>query len=219
MHGVEMSTQTYARIAGTGSYLPERILTNAEMETLVETTDEWIRERTGIRQRHIAASGQTTGDLAFEAAKRALDAAGVEPGEIDLIVLGTTTPDIIFPVHRLPAAAPPGRERLRRVRRERGLFRVHLCARRGQQFHSCRKRATALVVGAETLTRMLDWSDRGTCVLFGDGAGAVVLKASDEPACCPHTCTRTAATRNCSTTRSASRPDSPTSPTMACACA
>jgi 3-oxoacyl-[acyl-carrier-protein] synthase-3 len=180
MHGVEMSTQTYARIAGTGSYLPERILTNAEMETLVETTDEWIRERTGIRQRHIAASGQTTGDLAFEAAKRALDAAGVEPGEIDLIVLGTTTPDIIFPStacllqHRLGANGCAAFD----VNAACSGFIYALGV--ANNFIRAGSARTALVVGAETLTRMLDWSDRGTCVLFGDGAGAVVLKASDE---------------------------------------
>src|SRR5688500_12987785 len=90
-------TQIYARIAGTGSYLPEKVLTNADLEKFVETTDEWIHERTGIRQRHIAAEGQTTADLAFEAARRALEAAGVAASELDLIVLGTTTPNIIFP--------------------------------------------------------------------------------------------------------------------------
>ena len=92
-----MTKQIYARIAGTGSYLPEQIVTNADLEKRVDTTDEWIRTRTGIRQRHIAADGQTTGDLAFEAATRAMAAAGVDAREIDLIVLGTTTPDIIFP--------------------------------------------------------------------------------------------------------------------------
>jgi 3-oxoacyl-[acyl-carrier-protein] synthase-3 len=92
-----MTAQIYARIAGTGSYLPDKVLTNADIEQLVDTSDEWIRERTGIRERHVAAEGQTTGDLAFEASKRALEAAGVQANEIDLLVLGTTTPDIIFP--------------------------------------------------------------------------------------------------------------------------
>ena len=173
-------TQIYARIAGTGSYLPERILTNAEMEKLVDTTDEWIRERTGICQRHIAADGQTTGDLAFEAAKRALDAAGVKASEIDLIVLGTTTPDIIFPStacllqHRLGANGCAAFD----VNAACSGFIYALGV--ANNFIRAGAAKTALVVGAETLSRMLDWSDRGTCVLFGDGAGAVVLKASED---------------------------------------
>lgn len=175
-----MTTQPFARIAGTGSYLPERILTNAEMESLVDTTDEWIRDRTGIRQRHIAAAGQTTGDLAFEAAKRALDAAGVKASDLDLIVLGTTTPDIIFPStacllqHRLGANGCAAFD----VNAACSGFIYALGV--ANNFIRAGSAKTALVVGAETLSRMLDWSDRGTCVLFGDGAGAVVLKASDE---------------------------------------
>jgi 3-oxoacyl-[acyl-carrier-protein] synthase-3 len=175
-----MTTQPFARIAGTGSYLPERILTNAEMESLVDTTDEWIRDRTGIRQRHIAAAGQTTGDLAFEAAKRALDAAGVKASDLDLIVLGTTTPDIIFPStacllqHRLGANGCAAFD----VNAACSGFIYALGV--ANNFIRAGSAKTALVVGAETLSRMLDWSDRGTCVLFGDGAGAVVLKASEE---------------------------------------
>jgi 3-oxoacyl-[acyl-carrier-protein] synthase-3 len=176
-----MTTQIFARIAGTGSYLPEKVLTNADLEKLVDTTDEWIRERTGIRERHIAADGQTTGDLAFEAARRALDAAGVKASEIDLLVMGTTTPDIIFPStacliqHRLGANGCPAFD----VNAACSGFVYALGV--ANNFIRSGAAKTALVVGAETLSRMVDWTDRGTCVLFGDGAGAVVLKASEEP--------------------------------------
>ena len=173
--------QPYARIVGTGSYLPDNIVTNADLESQVETSDEWIRERTGIRQRHIALPGQTTGDLAFEAAPRALEAAGVAASEIDLIVLGTTTPDIIFPStacllqHRLGANGCPAFD----VNAACSGFVYALGI--ADKFIRSGAAKTALVVGAETLSRMIDWSDRGTCVLFGDGAGAVVLKADDTP--------------------------------------
>ena len=173
--------QPYARIVGTGSYLPDNIVTNADLEKQVETSDEWIRERTGIRQRHIALSGQTTGDLAFEAATRALEAAGVAASEIDLIVLGTTTPDAIFPStacllqHRLGANGCPAFD----VNAACSGFVYALGV--ADKFIRSGAAKTALVVGAETLSRMIDWTDRGTCVLFGDGAGAVVLKADDTP--------------------------------------
>jgi 3-oxoacyl-[acyl-carrier-protein] synthase III len=173
-------TQIFARIAGTGSYLPDKVLTNADLEKLVETSDEWIQARTGIRQRHIAADGQTTGDLAFEAATRALEAAGVKASEIDLIVLGTTTPDIIFPStacllqHRLGANGCAAFD----VNAACSGFVYALGV--ANNFIRAGAAKTALVVGAETLSRMIDWTDRGTCVLFGDGAGAVVLQASDE---------------------------------------
>ena len=174
-------TQAYARIVGTGSYLPDNIVTNADLEKQVETSDEWIRERTGIRQRHIALPGQTTGDLAFEAATRALEAAGVDASEIDLLVLGTTTPDIIFPStacllqHRLGANGCAAFD----VNAACSGFLYALGV--ANNFIRAGAAKTALVVGAETLSRMIDWSDRGTCVLFGDGAGAVVLKADSEP--------------------------------------
>ncbi|MCK7593565.1 beta-ketoacyl-ACP synthase III [Pseudomarimonas salicorniae] len=176
-----MATLPYARILGTGSYLPERVLTNAELATRVDTSDEWIRERTGIGQRHVAAEGQTTGDLAYEAALRALDAAGVKASEIDLIVLGTTTPDIIFPStacllqHRLGANGCAAFD----VNAACSGFIYALSV--ANQFIRAGTVKTALVVGAETLTRMLDWDDRATCVLFGDGAGAAVLRADSEP--------------------------------------
>ena len=166
----------YARIAGTGSYLPEKILTNKDLEQFVETNDEWIAERTGIRQRHVAAEGQTTCDLAYEAALKAMEAAGVTAAEVDLIVVGTTTPDLIFPStacllqHRLGANGCAAFD----VNAACSGFVYALSV--AEKFVKSGSSKCALVVGAETLTRMLDWSDRSTCVLFGDGAGAVVLK-------------------------------------------
>jgi 3-oxoacyl-[acyl-carrier-protein] synthase-3 len=171
----------YSRIVGTGSYLPEKVLTNADLEKFVETSDEWIRERTGIRQRHVAAEGQTTSDLAVEAAKRAMEAAGVSAGDIDLLIVGTTTPDIIFPStaclvqHRIGANGCAAFD----VNAACSGFLFALST--ADKFVRSGASKCALVIGAETLTRMLDWSDRGTCVLFGDGAGAVVLKPSSEP--------------------------------------
>ena len=171
----------YSRIAGTGSYLPEQIVSNADLEKLVDTTDEWIASRTGIRERRKAAEGETTGDLAFHAATRALEAAGVAASEIELIVLGTTTPDIIFPStagllqHRLGANGCAAFD----VNAACSGFMYALGV--ADQFVRSGQVKKALVVGAETLTRMLDYSDRSTCVLFGDGAGAVVLEASSEP--------------------------------------
>jgi len=174
-------TLIYARIAGTGSFLPERILTNAELEKLVDTTDEWIASRSGIRQRHIAAEGQTTGDLAYGAALAAMESAGVTAAEIELIVLGTTTPDLIFPStacllqHRLGADGCAAFD----VNAACSGFIYALSI--ADKFIRSGAVKTALVVGAETLSRMVDWTDRATCVLFGDGAGAVVLKAAEEP--------------------------------------
>lgn len=175
-----MTERIYSRIAGTGSYLPEKILTNDELSKLVDTSDEWIATRTGIRQRHIAAEGETTSDLSYHAAVRALEAAGVDASELDLIVLGTTTPDIIFPStaclvqHRLGANGCPAFD----VNAACSGFIYALSI--ADNFIRSGAAKTALVIGAETLTRMLDWTDRGTCVLFGDGAGAVVLKADTE---------------------------------------
>ena len=171
-----MST-TYPRIIGTGSHLPENVLTNAQLESRVETTDQWIRERTGIEQRHIAADGETTSDLALIASRKALENAGVKASELDLIIVGTTTPDIIFPStacllqHQLGAKDCPAFD----VNAACTGFIYALSI--AEKFLATGAAKTALVVGAETLSRMLDWSDRYTCVLFGDGAGAVVLRA------------------------------------------
>ncbi len=170
-----------ARIIGTGSHLPETILTNAELQKRVETSDEWIRERTGIEQRHIAAAGECTSDLAVAAAEKALAAAGVAASELDLIIVGTTTPDVIFPStaclvqHRLGAKDCPAFD----VNAACTGFLYALSI--ADKFIRTGAARTALVIGAETLSRMLDWSDRGTCVLFGDGAGAVVLRADSTP--------------------------------------
>jgi 3-oxoacyl-[acyl-carrier-protein] synthase III len=171
----------YSRILGTGSALPERILTNADLEKFVDTSDEWIRERTGIRQRHVAAEGETTGDLSTLAAQRALDAAGVKASELDLIVLGTTTPDIIFPStaclvqHRLGANGCAAFD----VNAACSGFVYALGV--ADKFIRSGQSKKVLVIGAETLTRMISWEERETAVLFGDGAGAVVLEASSEP--------------------------------------
>jgi 3-oxoacyl-[acyl-carrier-protein] synthase-3 len=170
----------HARIIGTGHYLPEQVMTNADLEARVETSDQWIRERTGIRERRVAAEGQTTGDLAEQAARRALEAADVEPGSIDLCIVGTTTPDLIF-----PSTACLIQQRLGLG--ECGAFDVNAACSGfiyalsiATQFIEAGTIRRALVIGAETLTRMLDWNDRSTCVLFGDGAGAVVLEADEE---------------------------------------
>lgn len=171
----------HARITGTGSFLPERVLTNRDLESMVNTTDQWIRERTGILKRHVAVDGQTTCDLAEQAARRALEAAGRKAADVDLIILATTTPDKIFPstacllqqrldIHGCPAfdiqAVCTG-------------FVYALSV--AEKFIGTGAAKCALVIGAETFSRIVDWTDRGTCVLFGDGAGAVVLEASDEP--------------------------------------
>jgi 3-oxoacyl-[acyl-carrier-protein] synthase-3 len=171
---------TFARITGTGSYLPEKVMTNFDLEKIVDTSDAWIRERTGIEKRHIALDGQTTVDLAERAARHALAAAGAKPEEIDLIVLATTTPDRIF-----PSTACLLQSRLD----------IHGCAAFdiqavctgfvyalgvAEKFVKTGAAKKVLVVGAETISRLLNWNDRSTCVLFGDGAGAVVLEADDE---------------------------------------
>ena len=171
---------TYSRIAGTGSYLPDHVMTNNDLEKIVDTSDQWIRERTGISKRHIAADGQNTVDLAEHAARRALASAGRDVQDIDLIIVATTTPDQVF-----PSTACLLQKRLDR----------HGCAAFDIQavctgfvyalavadkFIKTGTSKCALVIGAETLSRVLDWTDRSTCVLFGDGAGAVVVEASDE---------------------------------------
>ncbi|TAN04211.1 MAG: ketoacyl-ACP synthase III [Rhodanobacteraceae bacterium] len=172
---------TYARILATGGALPERVVTNADLEKIVDTSDEWIRSRTGIRERRIAADGETTGDLAFRAGQQALADAGVKASDLDMVILGTTTPDIVFPAtacliqHRLGANGCMAFD----VNAACSGFMYALGV--ANNFIRAGQVKKALVMGAETLTRMVDWSERETCVLFGDGAGAVVLEASDEP--------------------------------------
>lgn len=171
----------YSRIIGTGGYLPEKVLTNHDLEAMVDTTDQWITDRTGIKKRHIAGKDETTCDLAEHAVRQAMEAAGVSADEVDLIVFATTTPDRIF-----PSSACLLQQRLD----------IHGCTAFDVQavctgfiyalgvadkFIRSGSHHCALVIGAETMSRIIDWTDRGTCVLFGDGAGAVVLTASKEP--------------------------------------
>lgn len=169
----------YSRIIGTGGYLPEKVLTNVELEKSIDTTDTWITERTGIRQRHIAAEGEFTVDLAEAASRRALEAAGLI--SVDLIVVATTTPDRVFPStacllqSRLDIHGGPAFD----VQAVCAGFAYALSV--ADHFIKAGTVETALVVGAETFSRIIDWSDRDTCVLFGDGAGAVVLRADDRP--------------------------------------
>lgn len=171
----------YSRIIGTGGYLPERVLTNAELETWVETSDQWIVERTGIRTRYLAAEDQDTCDLAELAARQALEVAEIDTSELDLIILGTTTPDRVF-----PSTACLLQARLNNhgaiafdVQAVCSGFLYALSI--ADQFIKNGTVRRALVVGADTYSRLINWSDRSTCILFGDGAGAVVLEASPEP--------------------------------------
>ncbi len=169
-----------SHIVGCGSYLPSRIVTNAELASKVDTSDEWIIERTGIRQRHIAAEGETTSDMATAAAQAALRAADIKPEEVDLLVVATATPDNTFPAtatrvqHRLGMKSGFAFD----VQAVCSGFIYALSV--ADNFIKSGQVRTAVVVGAETFSRILDWEDRGTCVLFGDGAGAVVLRASWE---------------------------------------
>ena len=171
----------YSNITGTGGYLPEKVVTNADLEKIVDTTDEWITSRTGIKKRHLVVDGETTCDLAEKAALNAMDAAGLTKDDIDLIIVATTTPDRVF-----PSTACLLQDRLD----------IHGCTAFDVQavctgfvyalgvadkFIKSGTHKTALVIGAETMSRTVDWNDRTTCVLFGDGAGAVILQASDEP--------------------------------------
>ncbi len=172
---------TFARITGTGSYLPERVLSNADLEKMVDTSDEWITTRTGIRERRIAADGETTGDLAFQAATRALEAAGVKASELDAIVLGTTTPDLIFPSTACLLQARLGANGCMAFDVNAACCGFMYALGIADKFIRSGQTKKALVVGSETLSRMTDWTDRNTCVLFGDGAGAVVLEADNEP--------------------------------------
>ena len=168
-------------VLGCGSYLPERILTNAELASRIDTSDEWIVQRTGIRERHVAAEGEFTSHLAIKAARAALHHARLDAQAIDLIVLATSTPDNTFPATAVAVQDGPRHQPWRCLRPASGLLRLRLCAGDRRQFPARWRYKRALVIGAETFSRILDWNDRGTCVLFGDGAGAVVLEAQTEP--------------------------------------
>lgn len=171
----------YARIAGTGHYLPARIVSNAELEQWVETTDAWIVERTGIRQRHLAAEDETTAEMAEHAARHALAAAGCTPEELDLIILATTTPDRIYPSTACLLQARLGNHGAAAFDVQAVCSGFIYAVSIAEQFIRAGTAKKALVVGAEIYSRILNWQDRNTCVLFGDGAGAVVLAASDTP--------------------------------------
>lgn len=171
----------YSKILGTGSYLPAQVRTNADLEKMVDTTDEWIFARTGIRERRVAAENEYTSDLAFEAAKNAIASAGISKEEIDLIIVATTTPDKIFPStacilqQKLEIAGCPAFD----IQAVCSGFVYAIST--ADNFIKAGSAKCALVIGAETFSKITDWTNRGNCILWGDGAGAVVLKASDEP--------------------------------------
>ncbi|NCF51709.1 beta-ketoacyl-ACP synthase III [Gammaproteobacteria bacterium] len=171
----------YSRIAGTGRYLPEKVLTNFDLEKIVDTTDEWIRTRTGVERRHCVREDETTSDMCVEAAKRAIQKADVDVADIDLIIIGTTSPDLIFPnvativQHRLGIPACPA------FSIEAACTGFIYALTTADKFIKAGEAKCALVVGAECITKLVDWTDRNTCVLFGDGAGAVILKSSEQP--------------------------------------
>ena len=171
----------HSRIAGTGSHLPEKVLTNFDLEKMVDTSDEWIRTRTGIERRHVAADGETTVDLAEFAARRALEAAGVAPGDVDFIAFGTTTPDLVFPNCGVLLQARLGCRNVPAFSVETACAGFMYALSIADKYVRCGEAKRALVVGAETLSRITDWSDRSTAVLFADGAGAVVLEPAGEP--------------------------------------
>lgn len=171
---------TFARITGTGSYLPDNIITNKDLEKMVDTTDQWIRERTGIERRHIAIEGQTTVDLAEQAAKNAIDAAGIKAEDIDLIVFATSTPDKIFPSSACLLQARLGIHGCPAFDIQAVCSGFVYALATAEKFIKTGSSKKALVIGAEVFSRIINWEDRGTCVLFGDGAGAVILEADEE---------------------------------------
>ncbi len=170
----------HSRITGTGSYLPERILTNAELERSIDTTDEWIFTRTGIRERHIVAEGQYTSDMALEAAKKAIEAANIDIQSIDLIVLATTTPDRTFPSTACLLQQKLGIINCPAFDLQAVCSGFIYALATADNFIKAGATKCALVIGADAMSRITDWTDRSNCILWGDGAGAVILQASDE---------------------------------------
>jgi 3-oxoacyl-[acyl-carrier-protein] synthase-3 len=172
---------TYTRIEGTGRYLPEKVLTNFDLEKIVDTTDEWIRSRTGVERRHAVADDQTTSDMCVEAAKVAIEDAGIDVSDIDMVIVGTTSPDLIFPncatlvQHRLGIPACPC------IGMEAACTSFIYALTTADKYIKAGEATCVLVIGAECITKLVDWTDRNTCVLFGDGAGAVIVKPSEEP--------------------------------------
>jgi 3-oxoacyl-[acyl-carrier-protein] synthase III len=171
----------YSRIVGTGSYLPAKVLTNHDLALMVDTSDEWIYSRTGIRQRHVAAQGEMTSDLALAASSKAIAAAGIAPQDIDLIVVATTTPDMVFPSTACLLQSKLGIRNCPAFDVQAVCSGFIYALATADQFLRSGQYRHALVVGAEVYSRILDWQDRSTCVLFGDGAGAVVLCSSATP--------------------------------------
>lgn len=171
---------TYARITGTGSYLPEKVLTNQDLEQMMETSDEWIRERTGIKRRHIAADGETTSDMSLIAARRAIEAAGIDAAALDMILIGTTTPDKVFPSTACILQRKLGITGCAAMDLQAACSGFVYALDVADRFIRSGGGEKVLVIGAETLSRLTNWEDRTTAVLFGDGAGAVVLEADDE---------------------------------------
>jgi 3-oxoacyl-[acyl-carrier-protein] synthase-3 len=173
---------TRARIAGTGSYLPEKVLTNLDLEKFLDTSDEWIRTRTGIRERRVAADGEFTSDLAARAGQRALEMAGVRAEDLDLIVVGTITGDFPWPATACLVQNKLGAARAFAYDVSAACSGFVFALDAAVSKIEAGKAKRALVIGAEILTRAIDWQDRNTCVLFGDGAGAVILEAAEGPA-------------------------------------
>ena len=171
----------FSKIIGTGSYLPEKIVTNADLEKVLDTSDQWIQDRTGIRERRLAHEDETSGDMAEVAAQRAMKDAGVDPSEIGLLIVGTTTPDLIFPSTACLIQARLGLPDCGAMDVNAACSGFMYALSVADKYIRCGDVKKALVIGVDKLTAMVDWNDRGTAVLFGDGAGAVVLEASDEP--------------------------------------
>lgn len=171
----------YSKIAGTGSYLPKQILTNADLEKMVETSDKWIVERTGIRQRHLVEPTDTTATMATAAARHALDAASCHAKDIELIIVATSTPDRFFPSTACLVQADLGVDGCPAFDVAAACSGFNYALSVADQFIRNGQIKTALVIGSETMSSIINWKDRTTCILFGDGAGAVVLKAADEP--------------------------------------
>jgi 3-oxoacyl-[acyl-carrier-protein] synthase-3 len=171
---------TYARIVGTGGYLPENVVSNKDLAQTLDTSDEWIRERTGIRRRHIAAKGEKCSDMGIAATRKAVEMAGIDIADIDLIIVGTTTPDKVFPSTACIIQRQLGLQGCAAFDIQAACSGFLYALDVADRFVRTGAAKTALVIGAETLSRIVNWEDRGTAVLFGDGAGAVILKASEE---------------------------------------
>jgi 3-oxoacyl-[acyl-carrier-protein] synthase-3 len=170
----------YSRIIGTGSHLPERVVTNHDLEKIMDTSDQWIRERTGIHERRVISKGETTATLAREACRKALEAADTDPAEIDLLVLGTTTPDLIFPSSACLIQKQLGLPDCGAMDINAACSGFLYALSVADKYIRCGETRKVLVAGSESLTKIINWNKRDTAVLFGDGAGAVVLEASDE---------------------------------------